>query len=520
MLRAEKLKAVSSVKIEEYRSNSKRRMLRAHQKGSILIGLIITMVIMASLGAGMLYVTTTSTFQELFANNNARAYYAAESGGRHALAEIRRAYSQSTTALRDSILATIPGTYTLGNSDSFVISSPLTPTGNPQTITFTSTGTVNSGFLQAKRLLSYNITPANPNGLGGTVVGPTGPINFSSYPPTVPSEPKLVIKTLDGGFGVDVNTSSGGASKIPLVLYNSFWSYTGDYDIQLKVAADGNPGTWHMGLFFNLKANGTAMPYGYGLTFYKDWGTTGLNSLAVPSNTGGLPVVLLWQHTNDGTTNGRYDWIAYATINDDNAIEKGILTASNGKWQLGTGTGSTPDFLPTILVKVIRRTTVTSSCTTPPCNEIRAYFGGPKTKGTADSVPENYVNRLLYEKWSSIAESTTKIKWPSFPTTSWSDLNDYFSMINSDNTSTTTPVPVKWVKNPSITTASFSDDVGPAGTIKNAVIISTILTGSDYSGVGLFMDATSNPKGDFYNLGILPTATGVSDGSGSVIVSP
>ncbi len=39
--------------------------LPSPQRGSILIGIIITMVIMSVLGTGMLYLTTTSTFNEV-----------------------------------------------------------------------------------------------------------------------------------------------------------------------------------------------------------------------------------------------------------------------------------------------------------------------------------------------------------------------------------------------------------------------------------------------------------------------
>jgi len=147
-----------------------------NQKGSILIGLIITMVIMAALGAGMVYLTTTSTYNELFANNHARAYYAAESGGRYALSRIREAYAQTTTTARDDILATVPGTYYMGtasnNAGNFVISAlGGNITGNPAHVTFTSTGTVASGFLQAKRQISYRIDPANQQG-GNTQKAP------------------------------------------------------------------------------------------------------------------------------------------------------------------------------------------------------------------------------------------------------------------------------------------------------------------------------------------------------------
>ena len=52
--------------------------------GSILINLIVITTIVAVLGAGMLYLTTTSTYASLFPNSQARAYYLAEAGIAHA----------------------------------------------------------------------------------------------------------------------------------------------------------------------------------------------------------------------------------------------------------------------------------------------------------------------------------------------------------------------------------------------------------------------------------------------------
>ena len=132
---------------------------KERQKGAILIGLIVTMVIIASLGAGMVYLTSTSSFHELFSNNNARAYYAAESGGRYVLAVIRDAYAKQDMTLLNPINAN--QTFTLNsNQGNFQITNFMQIGTNPQTINFSSIGTVNSGFLQAKRQLNYSVQPA------------------------------------------------------------------------------------------------------------------------------------------------------------------------------------------------------------------------------------------------------------------------------------------------------------------------------------------------------------------------
>ncbi len=54
------------------------------QKGSILIGIIVAMVLFAALGAAILSLTSTATMNQVMANSAARAYYLAESGLRYA----------------------------------------------------------------------------------------------------------------------------------------------------------------------------------------------------------------------------------------------------------------------------------------------------------------------------------------------------------------------------------------------------------------------------------------------------
>jgi len=167
MFSKEKLGKIFSINIEKRRSRSGKTIRRFHQKGSILIGLIITMVVMAALGAGMVYLTTTSTFQELFANNHARAYYAAESGGRYASALSRQALGTNNPPFSTLNATFFQNEYTLANGDRFLISNWVedASTGS-MVVTFDSIGTTGSGFMQAKRKLSYRINPANQVGAG------------------------------------------------------------------------------------------------------------------------------------------------------------------------------------------------------------------------------------------------------------------------------------------------------------------------------------------------------------------
>jgi Tfp pilus assembly protein PilX len=310
MLKPEKLKTLSSVKIKEDGSNSKRIKLRSRQKGSILLGIIITMVIMASLGAGMYYLTTTSTFQELFANNHARAYYAAESGGRYATARIREAYLQPTQAARDTILATIPGTYNNGTAANFVISpSTLTPTGNPETVTFTSTGTVNSGFLQAKRQINYSITPANPYGSGGG--SDNIPIEIGQLGSPGANWGGVVPGTVDGAAAIMVNPTTsnrdGGEDRVNVGYTGSlgaYWTAAGglSYDAQVKVKSDAD--YFLAGLAFRMNGGTQATAAGY-------CAQNGcIQSLCTVPGTDGNPA---WDNNNHHCNSGHCAGTSYLT---------------------------------------------------------------------------------------------------------------------------------------------------------------------------------------------------------------
>lgn len=159
MAAIERLKTGRDLKVEKYCSVSSCFILQANQKGAIIIGVIITMVIISALGAGMLNLTTSSTFQNLMVNNNASAYYIAESGGRYASNEIRDAYATSVSKVTN-LKSNLEKTYTINNGGSFEIKD-VVASGNPAVITFTSVGTVGSGFMAAKRQINYVITPAD-----------------------------------------------------------------------------------------------------------------------------------------------------------------------------------------------------------------------------------------------------------------------------------------------------------------------------------------------------------------------
>jgi len=89
-------------------------------RGSILVSLIITMVIMAALGAAMLPMFSSSYMNEVYADHARKAYYLAESGFRYAAYNYR---SASTDANKNDALTNMDDKiyYLLSNNGSFTI---------------------------------------------------------------------------------------------------------------------------------------------------------------------------------------------------------------------------------------------------------------------------------------------------------------------------------------------------------------------------------------------------------------
>jgi len=96
--------------------NFRRLISSSDQKGSILIGLIVTMVIFGILGAAMVSLFSSSTMSQLRGNYSQRAYYLAESGFNYVASEFLNASSE---AAKDNTLEALNAqkTFTLLNND-------------------------------------------------------------------------------------------------------------------------------------------------------------------------------------------------------------------------------------------------------------------------------------------------------------------------------------------------------------------------------------------------------------------
>ncbi len=135
----------------------------ASSGGSVLITVIIAITLVAILGAGLFYFTTTATFTELFGNQQARAYYLAEAGGRWAQKLLAENIADPSFYPGGKKNVNPPTTFTLANGDRFILTSYdfIDKDGNvdPTRVVVESTGVVHAGaWMEAKRRITFGGT--------------------------------------------------------------------------------------------------------------------------------------------------------------------------------------------------------------------------------------------------------------------------------------------------------------------------------------------------------------------------
>jgi len=152
-------------------------MVMTKSRGSLLINLIVGMMIVTIIGTAMIYMTTTSTYAELFTNSQARAYYLAEAGGRYAtklLSDNKAAYLLSEDNRvypgGNEENAEPPTSYTLSNGEKFILTSyDFKKNGVRDTtrVVIKCIGVVHAGtWMESRRQITYGgkegIDRANP----------------------------------------------------------------------------------------------------------------------------------------------------------------------------------------------------------------------------------------------------------------------------------------------------------------------------------------------------------------------
>ena len=158
-------------------------LITAH-RGSILIVMIVTMVVISVLGAGMLYMTSTSSFNEILYGRHNDAYYAAEGGGRYAMSVIRDAYSSNDLSKLNAINNN--QLFILANGSKFQITDWVAQSGK---INFTSIGEAGSGVMLSRRQIAYSIQPNITGGSGSNFAEGSSIVQNASGSVTVTTDP-------------------------------------------------------------------------------------------------------------------------------------------------------------------------------------------------------------------------------------------------------------------------------------------------------------------------------------------
>ncbi len=205
------------------------RLSLPRQKGSILVGLIATMVIMAALGAAMLPMFSSSTMNQVYSDHGRKAYFLAESGFRYAASEFLNA---PTLAAKQTVLTNINNKtcnlLSSGGSFTLVVYPfwTVSQTQSGTTLTTQISGTVpaqlntgTGGYLRVENSSSF-YSYTSRTGSGTTVT-------FSGLSGTVSAAKEIFTVALPSGNGTQTVTECGnltlngtGADAFPQVNGN------------------------------------------------------------------------------------------------------------------------------------------------------------------------------------------------------------------------------------------------------------------------------------------------------------
>ena len=264
------------------------------KKGSVLITLIITMTIMAVLGAAMAMFLTTASLTELYLNQGNQAQYLAESG-------IRFGYSSPlftipTTPLFN--LANVPGQIKIGkNVNNFITSTGIVNLGTQnvmRTIKWSPGSGINGTGRPLHNSTVLSVTPvSSPTSLIASLVTSSQVVNFQGQaanggcgssetfvmfenltpftnPETSPSGCQIGCPM---GYAVVPLLNSTTVNSNPIKQIRDTWTNYGrvSYDVQVKVGWMINSGvTADAAQGINIRWHESATPgkyEGYGLSF-------------------------------------------------------------------------------------------------------------------------------------------------------------------------------------------------------------------------------------------------------------
>jgi len=251
-----------------------------------MLSLVVTMTVIAVLGAGMLYLTATSSYGHVFANFQARAYYLGESGANYALQRF----------VADGTKFAALTTFTLSNGDQFAVTSYDNPSDTSRLI-IESTGILNSGWTTTRRLVTLNVVKETVAEMAGAPPG-YSPKSSLGFDQDENSSLDTSWNVDDGTIADIVNTgpSSGPALQFrgDSAMLNLSWygnaqapdllaawtnnDYLLSYAQQVKINIDMEGGKgqhFMMGISFRLDTIGNLDPdddNSYGASFFRSIG--------------------------------------------------------------------------------------------------------------------------------------------------------------------------------------------------------------------------------------------------------
>lgn len=343
-----------------------------HQKGSILVTLIVAMVVLALAGSAMLYFSSTSSYGELLANRQERAFYVAESGANYAL-------QQFILNKVDNGPFPTATEFTVGN-DKFIVKTYNKQTDPTHHLIIESTGIVNSGWLTTRQLVTKDIVketatvPGTPSTTTDPVTG--NPLGFDSnannvldttWTITAGTNASIVNTGPSGGPALQFKGDSNAIDLNPAIIsLNDAWISNGNllsYFIQVKINVDseGSKGKHYLlGLSFRKIDNNNF----YGLSLYRSANLSGLPSWCTTAFTGIIPnngqiYAVLWKNSNGTKTVLAYSVMDYATY--------GVVT---------NATNQTLATWSTMVIKVVEKFDGPGGARR---NHLRAYVIGPST---------------------------------------------------------------------------------------------------------------------------------------------
>ena len=233
-----------------------------NSRGSILIGLIFTMVMMAALTAAMLPMFSSSYLNQAYADQSRRAYYLAEAGFAYASSE----YLNALDANKNAKLAEINGKTCNLLDDAGKFTITVTPlwsvagtyaSGNlPTTVYGGIPAELNTGTGGYIKVGSNYYSYSSRSGTGSTVtfsgISPTSPVPTAAADVLSVALPSSTTTVTQGGNLTLSTTSPGGSDAFPLLNGNFKLNGTGtayNYERRVgnvlqKITLSNKSGTW------------------------------------------------------------------------------------------------------------------------------------------------------------------------------------------------------------------------------------------------------------------------------------